>query len=75
MPSDLLRHVLDTHPAVIDAAAWIYLAGFLLAHSLRAGWPDEADRPRTIRVILALSDACQLVFSAPVKALTRKVKS
>lgn len=74
MPSELLRHILDTHPAVIDAAAWTYLIGFLVAHALRAGWPGEAERPRAVRIILALVDACQLVFNAPVKALARKVQ-
>lgn len=75
MPSEILSQLITDHPVLVDVLCVVYLVGFLVAHSLRAGWPDEPERPRAVRIVLALADACQLVFSAPVKMLARKAHS
>lgn len=72
MPSEIIAQLVTSHPVLVDVLAVVYVIGFLIAHSLRAGWPDEPERPRAVRIALALADACQLVFSAPVKMLARK---
>ena len=72
MPSEMLSGLLATHPGLIDALAAVYLIGSFVGHVMRAGWPDEADRPRHIRILMAVADAMQLVFFAEVKNLARK---
>jgi len=74
LPFEILSQLLATHPHWIDAASIVYLVGFIVAHGLRAGWPDEQWRPRAVVIALAFADACQLVFTAPVKAIARKVR-
>ena len=72
MPSEILSQLITDHPILVDVLCVAYVIGWLLSHALRAGWPDEPERPRWLRVVLALTDAAQLVFTAPVKALARK---
>lgn len=72
MPSEILSQLITSHPILVDVFCVIYVIGWLLSHALRAGWPDEQDRTRTVRVVLALADAAQLVFTAPVKMIARK---
>lgn len=73
MPSDLLSGLLATHPGVVDAFVAVYAVGWIVGHCLRAGWPAEAERPRSVRIAMALADALQLVFFGPVKNLARKL--
>lgn len=73
MPSEILARLIADHPYAVDWLAAVYCVGWLVGHAVRAGWPDEADRPRGIRIVLAVADACQLTFFAPIKALARKV--
>ena len=75
MPSEILSQLITDHPILVDVMCVVYVVGWLLSHALRAGWPDEPERPRAVRIVLALADACQLVFSAPVKMLARKAHS
>lgn len=74
MPSELIAQLVKDHPAAIDWLAALYAAGWLTGHAVRAGWPDEPDRPRIVRIVLAVADACQLVFFGPVKGLSRKAR-
>ena len=74
MPSDILSGLLATHPGLIDAFVGIYLTGWIVGHCMRAGWPEEKDRTRSVRVVMALADACQLVFFGPIKSVARLQK-
>ena len=50
---------------------WTYLFGFVGATVLRAGWPNETDRPRWVVMLLALADIFQANLSGPVKLLVK----
>lgn len=71
MPSDVLGQILATHPGLIDSFVGIYLTGWIVGHCMRAGWPEEAERPRPVRIVMALADAMQLVFFGPIKDIVR----
>lgn len=74
MPSEILTGILRTHPALVDYLVVLYVVGWFVGHVMRAAWPDETERSRGVRVVMAIADSAQLVFFSPLKSMVRTLR-
>lgn len=75
MPSEILNEVLSKHPYLVDYVVTLYLLGWFVSHVMRAAWPDETERSRGVRIVMAIADAAQLVFFGGVKSAARTLRN
>jgi hypothetical protein len=66
--AELLVNVITNWPWVV----YIYIAGLLGTTFIRGGWPEEENRPRWMKGLLAMLDICQLNLSGPVRTAMSK---
>lgn len=71
MPSELIAGLAQSHPVLVDIAAFLWFVGSFVSHVVRYRWPDEVQRSNTVKTVAAIADACTLTFLTQAKAAGR----
>jgi len=71
MPSDFLAGLAQSHPILVNIAAFLWFAGSFVSHVIRYRFPEESQRSNNVKTVAAIADACTLTFLTQAKAAGR----